>query len=112
VERPHGNRPAVGGGALADNPAAAFQAVEDAGDRRRMQPGAAGERRRAERTAPVQDLQAVQVRVVEVQVRDDLMVEQRELDVQLAQRLLDLRGEPPAAPGDFGAVLYFVLRMI
>jgi hypothetical protein len=54
----------------------------------------------------------VQVRVVEVQVRDDLMVEQRELDVQLAQRLLDLRGQAPAAPGGRGAVLYFVLRMI
>jgi hypothetical protein len=77
-----------------------------------MQAGAAGERRRAKRTAPVQDLQAVQVRVVEVQVRDDLMVEQRELDVQLAQRLLDLRGQAPAAPGSCGAVPYFGLRMI
>jgi hypothetical protein len=77
-----------------------------------MQPGAAGERRRAERTAPVQDLQAVQVRVVEVQVRDDLMVEQRQLDVQLTQRLLDLRGQAPAAPGGCGVVLYFGLRMI
>jgi hypothetical protein len=77
-----------------------------------MQPGAAGERRRAERTAPVQDLQAVQVRVVEVQVRDDLMVEQRQLDVELTQRLLDLRGQPPAAPGGCGTVFYFGLRMI
>jgi hypothetical protein len=53
-----------------------------------VQPGAAGQGAGAEGAAAVDELQAVQVGVVEVDVGADVVVEQRQLDAELAQGLL------------------------
>ena len=50
-----------------------------------MQPGASGQGARAERAVPVDEIKAVQVDVLEVNARADVMVEKGQLDAQLAQ---------------------------
>ena len=71
--------------AVAGHPAAAFEAVEDAGHGGGVQPGASGKGAGVERAVPVDELQAVQVDVFELDVGADVMVEQRQLVAQLAQ---------------------------
>ena len=61
-----------------------------------MQPGASGQGARAERAVPVDQVQAVEVGVPELELGADLMVEQRQLDAELAQRLTDRSGLPAA----------------
>ena len=50
-----------------------------------MQPGASCEGARAERAVPVDEIKAVQIDVLEINARADVMVEQGQLDAQLAQ---------------------------
>ena len=94
---PDEHRAAIGGVAFPANPAAALQPVQDAGHRRRVQPGAAGQRARADRLVTGDHVEAVHVGFLEVQVRAHLGVEQGELDAQLAHRLLDRRSLQAAA---------------
>jgi hypothetical protein len=54
-----------------------------------VQPGASCEGARAERAVPVDEIKAIQVDVLEINAGADMMVEQGQLDAQLAQRLLD-----------------------
>ena len=42
----------------------------------------------------IDEVQAVEVDVLEFEACADVMVEQRKLDAQLAQRIPDLRGQP------------------
>src|SRR6266498_2299715 len=84
--------------ALAGDPAAAFEPVEDAGHGGGVQPGASGQGAGAERAVAVDELQAVQVDVFEVSVGADVVVEQRQLHAQLAQRLFDGVDGAPSAP--------------
>jgi Pretoxin HINT domain len=91
---------AVGVVAVAGHPAAGFQPVDDAGHGGRVQPGAAGERAGTERPVPVDQLEAAQVGVLELEMGADLVVEQGQLDAQLAQCVLDRGGRPtPPAAG-------------
>ncbi len=60
---------AVGRVALAGDPAAAFEPVEDAGDGGRVQPGPAGEGGGAERAVAGDEVEAVEVDVVEPEQR-------------------------------------------
>ena len=50
-----------------------------------MQPGASCEGARAERAVPVDEIKAVQIDVLEINARADVMVKQGQLDAQLAQ---------------------------
>ena len=63
-----------------------------------MQPGPPGEGTRAERAVPADEVEAVEVHVVQLEAPADVVVEQGQLDAQLAQRLLDRRGQPPPVP--------------
>src|SRR5215510_4401989 len=99
AERPDGHRAAVGRVAVTCHPAAAFEPVEDAGDGGRVQAGAPGERARADRAVTVDQVQAVEVDVVERNARADVVVQQRQLNGQLAQRLPDRCRQPPPARG-------------
>jgi hypothetical protein len=67
---------AVGGVTLADDPAAALEPVQDAGDGGGVQPGVSCQGAGAEGAVTVDELQAVQVGVVEVDVGADVVVEQ------------------------------------
>src|SRR5215471_2257142 len=98
AERPDPHRAAVGLVAVTRHPAAAFQPVEDAGDGGRVQPGPPGEGARAERAVAADEVKAVEVHVVQVKTPADVVVEQGQLDAQLAQRLLDRRGQPAPVP--------------
>ena len=61
-----------------------------------MQRGPLGQRGGADRAVAGDEVEAIQVDVVEPGVRADLVVEQRELDAQRPQRLLDRGGQAPA----------------
>jgi len=87
------------GVAFADDPVAALQAVQDAGDRRGVQAGAFGQGAGAQRAVPVDQVQAVQVDVLQVDTHADVVAEQGQLVVQVAQRVLDRRGQAPVVPG-------------
>jgi hypothetical protein len=67
---------AVAGVTLASDPAAAFEPVQDAGDGGGVQPGASRQGAGVEGTVAVDELEAVQVGVVEVDVGADVVVEQ------------------------------------
>ena len=101
---------AVGGVTLADDPAAALEPV-------RMpvmvavQP-ACRARALGLRAVTVDELQAVQVGVVEVDVGADVVVEQRQLDAELAQGLLDGAGQLPSTPGFARPACWHLLHMI
>src|SRR4029077_4803450 len=80
---------AVGRVAVAGDPSALFQAVEDSGHRGGMQAGASGEGARGEGTVATDKVEAIEIDVLEFEVRADVMVEHGQLDAQLAQRILD-----------------------
>src|ERR1700745_2909567 len=65
--RLHDDAAAVGGVAAAFDPAAAFEAVEDAGQGGGVEPGAAGQGARAERGVPGGEIKALQVGGLEVE---------------------------------------------
>src|SRR5215475_13736341 len=75
AERPDPHRAAVGLVAVARHPAAALQPVEDASDGGGVQPGPPGEGARAEGAVTADEIEAPA----------DLLVEQGQLDAQLAQ---------------------------
>src|SRR5262249_11295372 len=77
------------------HPAAALEPVEDAGDGGGVQAGVSRQGARAERTTKVDEVEAVEVDVFDLKMCADAMVEQGQLDVQLAQRLLDRDGQTP-----------------
>jgi hypothetical protein len=95
------------GAAVAGHPSAAFEPVDDAGHGGGMQPGASCEGARAERAVPVDEIKAVQIDVLEINARADVMVKQGQLDAQLAQRLLDRGTQPPSAPRRAGVLRYY-----
>src|SRR6267142_2731988 len=95
AQGPDHHRPAIRRVSLADHPAALLQPVEDARDGGRVQRGPLGQRARAQRALSGDQVQAVQVDVVESRAGADLVVEQRELDGQRPQRLLDRGGQAP-----------------
>src|SRR5690349_8435113 len=76
---------AVGGVAAAFDPAAAFEAVEDAGQGGGVEPGAAGQGARAERAVPGDEVKAFQVGGLELEAGADAVVEQRQLGTQVPQ---------------------------
>src|SRR5215471_14257725 len=80
---------AVGRIALAQDPAAALEAVDDAGHGGGVEAGQPGQRARAERAVPVDEIKALQVGALEVEMPADALVEQGQLDAQVAQRLPD-----------------------
>jgi hypothetical protein len=82
---PHYDSAAVGRVALAGHPAAALKPVEDAGHGSGVQPGASCKSARAERTVAGDEVEAIEVDVLEIEVCADAMVEQGKLDAQLAQ---------------------------
>src|SRR6266508_1804540 len=103
----------VGGGvAVAGDPAAALESVQDAGDGRGVQASASGQGAGAERAVAVDEVQAVQVDVIEVEMGADVVIEQRELDAQLAQRLLDRGGQPSSVSRAGLLRLRYVAHMI
>jgi len=63
-----------------------------------VQRGPFREGARAERTVAGDEVEAIEVDVVETGPRADLVVEQRELDAQRPQRLLDRGSQLPPAP--------------
>ena len=63
-----------------------------------MQPGVSCQGAGVERTVAVDELEAVQVGVVEVDVGADVVVEQGQLVAELAQGLLDGAGQLPSTP--------------
>jgi len=71
---------AVGGAAVAGTRPRS-RPVDDAGHGGGVQPGAAAKALRAERAAPVNEIKAVQVDVLEINARADVVVEQGQLDV-------------------------------
>ncbi len=75
--------------ALARDPAALFEPVEDARHRRGVQPRPSGERARAERTVTGDQIEAIEVDVLEVNARADTQIEEGQLHAQRAQGLLD-----------------------
>jgi hypothetical protein len=89
----------VGGVTLARDPVTALEPVEDAGHRRRVQPGHAGQRGRARRPVAGDQVKAVQVAGAQVEMPPDLLVEQRQLGDNGAHRQPHRRG---AAPGSAG----------
>ena len=96
---PDQDRAPVGRVTLADDPAAPFQPVQDPGQGGRVQPGPAGQRARAQRPVPADQVEALQVGALELQVPPDLVVEQGQLHAHVAQRRPDLPVQPPAPPG-------------
>jgi len=84
-----GDGAAVAGVALAGDPAAAFEAVEDAGDGGGVEAGAAGQGAGGQGAVAVDELEAVQVSGLEVGVGADVVVEQGQLGAELAQLFLD-----------------------
>ncbi len=69
--------------ALAGDPTSAFEPVEDPGDGGGMQPGQSRECARAHWPFAVDEIEAIDVDVPELEFRADLMVEQGQLDRQL-----------------------------
>src|SRR6266511_1714809 len=100
------------GVAVAGDPAAALESVQDAGDGRGVQASASGQGAGAERAVAVDEVQAVQVDVIEVEMGADVVIEQRELDAQLAQRLLDRGGQPSSVSRAGLLRLRYVAHMI
>jgi len=82
----------------------ALQPVEAAGDGGRVQAGAAAQRARAERVAPAEQVQAVQVDVADLQPAAHVVVEQRQLNTQLAYRVTDRGTQPTPVERRAGAV--------
>src|SRR6266487_2249052 len=109
-----GDGAAIGGVgvAVAGDPAAALESVQDAGDGRGVQASASGQGAGAERAVAVDEVQAVQVDVIEVEMGADVVIEQRELDAQLAQRLLDRGGQPSSVSRAGLLRLRYVAHMI
>jgi hypothetical protein len=75
---------AVGWVAIARNPGASFESIEDAGNRGWMKPGALYQGARAERAVTGDEVKAIEVDMPEIKVCADVMVEQGQLDAQLA----------------------------
>ena len=71
--------------AVAFDPAAAFEPVEDAGQGGGVQSGALSQGTRAEGTVPGDQIKAFQVGRLEVEARADAVVEQGQLGTQVAQ---------------------------
>jgi hypothetical protein len=67
----------VGRVALSGDPTAAFESVQDASHGGGVETGALREGARAERTVTGDEVQAIEVDVVEIDVGTNLMVEQR-----------------------------------
>jgi tetratricopeptide (TPR) repeat protein len=98
AQRPDEDRAAVGRVACALDPAGALEPIEDAGHGRWVEPRAARQRARAQRSLPGEDVEAVEVDVPDVEAGTDVVVEHGQLDDQLAQRIPDGRREPTPAP--------------
>jgi hypothetical protein len=77
--------PAVGWVALAGHPAAAFEPVEDAGDRGGVETGPSREGAGAERAVTIDQVEAIEVDVPQIELGADQMVKQRQLAAQLTE---------------------------
>src|SRR5439155_11457506 len=84
--------------AFASDPATALEPVEDPGDGRGVQPGHSRERARAERAETVDEIEKVEVDVPQRDLCADPVVQQRQLAVELAQRVSDLERQSPPPP--------------
>ena len=80
---------AVGRVAVARDPAAAFEPVDDAGHGGGVEAGASCQCARAERAVTVDEVKALQVGALEIEVPADAVAEQGQVNAQVAQRLPD-----------------------
>src|SRR6266536_1739352 len=85
-------------------------AAQEVGDEPELSVGVVGEERIHRGILP--GVQAVQVDVIEVEMVADVVIEQRELDAQLAQRLLDRGGQPSSVSRAGLLRLRYVAHMI
>ena len=76
AQGPEDDAAAVGGVAVAGDPAAAFEPVEDAGHGGGLEDGAPRQHARAERAVAVDEVKALQAGALEVEMVPDLVVEQ------------------------------------
>src|SRR6266702_781112 len=83
---------------LPGDPPATRQPIENPGDRGGMQPSPPGQAGGADRTVQGDQLKAVQINVLEINMHANLMVEQRELVTQRPQRRLHRHRDPPPTP--------------